>query len=532
MTNLKRVSDQILVQASEVKAEFIENVLKKFGSNNTIMFYCRLYEYFIYEYITEHQKYPDYNSKQLYSLSEIIKWVWSEDFEEDNEYELDETEFYKLVHYFEKAFNVHQSSSAFLSEYATLFRAEIINDNNITFNYKTKEIGFFENVNHVLITEYRLYKSAIYGDKVQKARKRGRYLHPRYLASMLIDTEFHLFPSNYRILRYTIAQIKEFWENIYEVVIGERKEMDSKFINWAKKGRKLEEFSEIPIIKIDITTWNFKELTQENAIELLDIFSFNGKKKLKGTIHSSLISEPIVKLRDSSYILMSFALPFYEPERYSLQVLDKYIDYYEKNKIVVWNDQDKRETLFIDRLNIIFKDFIYKNSSINIPNSNIDYIIYDEKTESLVCFELKWIIEPNTPSEIKSKDKPLEKALSKQLPTYKRAVQEHTTEVLEKAFGRNFTYSPKNYFYFLLTNVTVGSGLLDRNDFKIINIRMLQKALRETENDLQKASEILEEERYIIDIENYFELVISNHNIFGVNISQPEGKYLGGFSLL
>jgi hypothetical protein len=157
--------------------------------------------------------------------------------------------------------------------------------------------------------------------------------------------------------------------------------------------------------------------------------------------------------------------------------------------------------------------------------------VYDENSKTLICFELKWIIEPFTPSEITKKEKSLEKAIKKQLPTYKKAVEENTSKTLKVAFGNNFNETPNNFYYFVLTNVSVGSGLLDREIYKIANIRMLEKALAESEGNLEILSKILTEERYIQNVSSYFEFKMSKQNCFGINIIQPEFRYKGGFSL-
>ncbi|KAB2332236.1 hypothetical protein F7731_16815 [Cytobacillus depressus] len=529
METLKSISGKNLENVNKLKKEFFKDVISKVGSNNTIIFYCRYYEELFYRHLILKNSFIESDTKITQIVAEITKWVWEEDYIEDSD--IGNITFSIFQDYFDKVYEVHQSNVAFLSEHFNIFKAEILENKTVQFNYASKEIEFYENVNNLLITDYRENKAKWFANAIASGKKLKRYINGRYHANHFLNIEFEL-PDDYSVLGYSIRQLKEFWFHIYNDAweIKEHNYNLFKILATGKKKLIHDKLDDFRILEINPSKWKLRTLTYEIVGNLLEMFSYNGQKKL-GVIHSSLISEPIVQLPDSRYIVIANIILTHEPERYSLQVFDKYISHYQNHGVKVPTDDSRREDIFIDRLNYVFNNYKYKKDSVNIPGSDIDYIVFDENSKTLICFELKWIIEPFTPSEITKKEKSLEKALKKQLPTYKNALEESTSQTLKKAFGNNFSETPINYFYFVLTNISVGSGLLDRSTYKIVNIRMLEKALDESKGDLEKLSRILIEEKYIQNASNYFDSKMSKQNCLGINIIQPEFRYKGGFSL-
>ncbi|MFC5559438.1 hypothetical protein ACFPN4_10100 [Ureibacillus thermophilus] len=529
MEELKPFSDKILREIDKIRKEFNRDVVNKIGSNNAIIFYCKLYEVLFYEYLKTHGEFKVNDTKLLLTIGEIIKWVSQEKFIEDKEIRNLDVEV--LTTYFYKALEVEQSNSAFLSRFGELFKAMILDTNKVEFFYQNEEIQFFEHVNHLLLTDYLQQKSFKFNELIRKGRKKGRYINAAFIAKSIVETEFEL-PDDYSVLGFTIGQLKEFWTHVIREAenVNHRNRVYFKELVKAGKATTLEEINGLKILEIDINKWKLRSLSKEQAMQLLDILSYNGQKKLN-SIYSSLISEPIIKLPDNRYIVIPSSLAFYQAERYTLQVFDRFISYYQNKGEKVHTDDYKREDIFVNKLNRLFANFKYKNDTIKISNSNIDYLVYDENSKTLICFEIKWMIEPLTPTEIKNKDATLRKALEIQLPSYKKEIEENTLEILKKAFGHDFNDIPDNYYYFVLTNISIGSGLLDRSKFKIINFRMLQKAVRESSENLFNASQILQEDTYIRDANKFIESVITKNTCFGIEISQPEFKYKGGFSL-
>ncbi|WP_415841431.1 hypothetical protein, partial [Paenibacillus xylanexedens] len=247
--------------------------------------------------------------------------------------------------------------------------------------------------------------------------------------------------------------------------------------------------------------------------------------------HSSFITEPIIKLANGKYIIIPTTLFDFQIERYVLQVFDKHIGFKQKMKLKVQTDDYKREDIFTAKLNILFNDFKFKNDGLKIGSTDIDYLVYDENSETVVCFEAKWITEPYTPTEIVNKDRSLKKALEIQLPNYQRELESNTETLLKKAFGHHFNAKPKYFFYFALTNLSIGSGSLDRSIYKVINFRLLKKALRDTDYNILEASQKLNFDFYIQDYNKFIESIVSTSSCFGAEVRQPEFRYLGGYDL-
>lgn len=530
MEELKPFSEKVIKEITAIKKAFTNEIINKIGSNNTITFYCKYYEALSWEYIKNSGEFVANDTKLLLTIGELIKWVWEEEFVEDTK--IEDSDYLALEKYFIKAQEAQQSSVAFLSLASGLFHYEIINETKFETKYMNKEIEKFENINNLLITDYLQQKGKELENTRVKGRKNRRYIgSSSFRAKSFLKAEFQL-PDDYSILGFTIGQIKEFWFHIIKDAeeITDKNKLNFKKLITEKSELNYQVVNSYRILELDIDKWKLKTLNKEQVLDLLDKLSFNGKKKLK-KIHSSIKSEPIIKLPDGRYIFIPLSISYYQAERYTLQVFDKFVSYFASQGHSVQTDSSKREDIFASKLNELFKGFNYKGDTVNISNSDIDYMVYDEKNSTLICFETKWIIEPFTPSEIKSKDINIKKALETQLPNYKKAVEENTQGILKKAFGKDFNLIPENYRYFVLTNITIGSGLLDRNSFKVINFRMLQKALNESNSNLLTASIILQNETYFQEVEKYFKKVSTSNDCFGVEISQPEFKYLGGFSL-
>ncbi|PWW20221.1 hypothetical protein DFO73_11635 [Cytobacillus oceanisediminis] len=529
MKALKSISNKIFEEMDLIKNDFFREVVSVIGSNNTISYYCKLYEALFYDYLKTYETFINNDAKIIHVIAEIIKWVWEGEIVEDKDFS--NIDFNVLHNYFQKVYEVHQSNTAFLSEYFNLFTANIINDEKVSFTYINKEVDFYEKVNHLLITDFQEHKGRKIIEKKEKAKKNGRYLNAQFHAKNLVECDFEL-PDDYRILDFTIGQVKEFWKHLYTDAWNKKSLNVLEFKKFVNKNQEIsyDKVNNFKLMEVNPEKWNLRSLTLDKAKDMLEILSFNGQKKFN-RIHSSLISEPIIKMPDSRYIIIPSAIFSHEPERYSLQVFDKHISYYQNIGQEVPTDDDRREVIFVEKLYKLFRDFKYKKDSVNIPDSDIDYIVFDEITKTLICFELKWITEPFTPSEIKTKEKPLVKGLEIQLPKYKNAAEGNTLKTLKSAFGNNFDETPVNFYYFVLTNLTIGSGFLNRSTYKIVNIRMLEKALSECENNLKVLSEILFEERYIKNAGDFIETTVTTKKCLGIEISQPEFSYKGGFSL-
>ncbi|MBP2244258.1 hypothetical protein [Paenibacillus xylanexedens] len=530
------ISSRIFAEIDKVRAEFKTDIIDYAGSNNTILLYCKLHEIFYYNHLFSKGQHIQNTSKLKYTISEIISWVSNEEFIEDKE--IKEIDLYKLENklesYFIRAIEVSQCSSAFLSNYANIFNVVEVDKNSVEFKYKSEDLEKFENINHLLITEYIQSNRKEFENKMRKGQHQKKYRNDPYKfnAESILNTDISL-PDDYTMLDISIAQIKEFWLNIYILAY----KTDKSNIDYAKSCAKSKGhisfnngFKNIEIVELNFEEWPLEKLDEKSLNLLLEMFSYNGIKK-EQTIHSSFITEPIIKLANGKYIIIPTTLFDFQIERYVLQVFDKHIGFKQKMKLKVQTDDYKREDIFTAKLNILFNDFKFKNDGLKIGSTDIDYLVYDENSETVVCFEAKWITEPYTPTEIVNKDRSLKKALEIQLPNYQRELESNTETLLKKAFGHHFNAKPKYFFYFALTNLSIGSGSLDRSIYKVINFRLLKKALRDTDYNILEASQKLNFDFYIQDYNKFIESIVSTSSCFGAEVRQPEFRYLGGYDL-
>lgn len=522
------ISKKIFKEIERVRKEFKKEIIDKIGSNNTIQIYSQIYEAYFYEGLRGSHVIHETKLKAI--VAEIIRWVSHENFVEDKEISSLDYSTYKK--YFFKAYEVEQSNSAFISNFAELFEVKILSENKLQFKYKNTEIQKMEHINHILISEYLDNKGRISQVFIDEAKEDRKEITIDIRTQAILKAEFEL-PEDYRVLGYSILQIKEFWSLIFKDTMTANKDNGNYFKGFVEKNKEihLEDVRGFRLVDITVDDWELKNINKEQVAELLEIFSYTGKKKFN-TINSTFTTEPIIKMPNGDYKVIPSSLSGYQAERYSMQVFDKLIDYYQNvEKEEVLTDDMKREFLFVDKLNILFKQFKYKKDTVKLNDTDIDYIVYDEKSKTVLCFETKWLIEPLTPVEISSKDKALQKALEVQLPKYKKEMESNTQELLNKAFGKDFNETPYNFFYFALTNLSIGSGMLDRSNFKVINIRMLEKGMKDSNGSLLSLSHRLEANTYLPKLKSLIDNKVEKTVCFGIEVRQPVFKYHGGFSL-
>lgn len=523
---VREFSKNIIEEINSAKLDFYSEVIEKIGSDNTIIFYCKFCEFLWYENLYSKKSPMSNISKITLALGEIIRWVKSQKHVNDQTIDLK----IDFGSYFKLALKTVDSRSAFLSYSGGLFDVESVSDSEVKFIYKSADIEKYESINHLLITDHKDYKTEIFNKKLSQGKKSGRMLNPNFISRAIVNTEFTL-PNDYRMLNYTISELKEFWYQLYKYVKSTEllnKNVLKGITNYTDENKFANDIH-IPIIKKD--QMKPKGLEFQKYSDLLDMFSFNGNNKFK-RIHSSLVTEPFIELSGERYCTVPMFLHYYETQRYTLQIFDKYIDYYEKNStLTVIKDDFRRESLLTERLDSIFEGFTKKGKNIKVKDTDIDYIVYDNLNKTLMCFELKWLTEPHTPTEIIGKDVNLVKALEVQLPKYKRSINEDVDNILKKAFGTDFNETPEHFYYFVVTDITIGSGHLNRNEFKVVNFRMLQKAVCDSAFNLYLAAQKLDSNLYIDSYNDYFEKVSLKSICFSIGVSQPESRYRGGFSL-
>ncbi|MGY3312501.1 hypothetical protein ACV242_000997 [Peribacillus simplex] len=387
---------------------------------------------------------------------------------------------------FDKSIMHSKAEQIFMPYTQGLYTANVLTsedgDKYLEFLFPSKEFGILEGINSVLLDEQNRYKMKKY-EKADMTFSRlfGNIPEAVYNSRSIAKVEFDFdFPDDYKIGPYTIAQIKEVWYKVIrEAWWGDRE-------NQILKSNS-NNFPDIFDLKIE--EWNFETIDRETTFKIINDLTFTGKKKGKQR-YTTPITEPIFELKDGRKIISPRFILNNQPARNILSSLNRI--YGDDASI----DADMKEIIFIDELSKITKNYDNLLVCHNVPveGTNIDFGIYDKNTKAISLFEIKWFVEPVTAVEIKSKDKEIKKGLHEQLPKYKKALIENIEEFTKKAFKE--TLEVKESFFFVLTRVSIGSGLIPKSSYLTINIRMLKKALFESKGNLFEACKSLNNKEY------------------------------------
>lgn len=359
--------------------------------------------------------------------------------------------------------------------------------NTICIKFASQDVAYFEAVNEIILTNYNYQKfNKIPSIDVGKMVSLGIYAGTTIKTRMRekLDIEFEL-PDDYIIGPYSIKQIKEVWGFVMTKAFTQIME-NGKNRKYTPKLMQLLEMDKFP----------YRYSSTEDVNGLLNDLTYIGNYKktdIKGKpIYSNFLTEPIVEINGKKLICPSIILN-YQVSRNILSSL---------NRIYGDNSHNQKGEQFIKDLTIYLKDYPHLLSAQEVPikrpiQTDVDFALFDQRTETLLIFEIKWFNEPVTPIEVKSKDLEIEKATTKQLPNCYNGILYNPTEFTHKAFGVKLS-DPKNLKLqgYVLTRRTVGSGNINRNNFEVINHNMLLTALKDCNGDLLSVKELLNNRNY------------------------------------
>lgn len=348
----------------------------------------------------------------------------------------------------------------------------------ITFNYKNENVALYEHINERLLAEY----NASIAKKIEIGYSLANHLHSRgtyedtFTSKSIILTEAYFdLPDDYKVGPYTIDQLKEVW---YKVL---REAFYGSYYNRNTLLKQIDSDIELSTLRsLNWKQWNFSKVSKDITQSILNDLSF----KVIPKKYNSLFGEPVIdsETLEDKFIVPSFVLKNQHGRNIISTLNRKYAGKYTL-------DTGEKERIFVEEINQIISNFdnLLLISSIDIGDTDIDCIIYDKSNKCLIALELKWFNEPATADEIVSKDLEISKGLNAQLPKYEAYLKEKAEDVLRKHTGEELEV--RRQYYFVLTRVTIGSGLIERpKAYRVISIRMLKKALWDNRGNLMRAA--------------------------------------------
>ncbi|WMJ21542.1 hypothetical protein [Geobacillus kaustophilus] len=486
---------------------------------------CTLFEEWVYQLDQEIFSFTEPQKIKLngfiITLVEALDWLIRMTFKKNKIDGCNVEDVDTLIKYTQEAFAkaiIHvKAEQIFLPFWKGLYMAKVDSKNSnkdyIEFEFHSHDVAVLEGINFVLLEEYNHYKLKKL-EKVEQTIKKlfGNVPEMHYHTMSIARTEFDFdFPDDYNIGPYTIGDIKNVWRRVIrEAYWADRHNRDQKLIDR----------DSLPDLwSINVENWVLTDVKEKTALKLIDDLTYTGRMKGKQRSSKPLL-QPIFQLSDGTRFISPRFILYNQLGRNIITILNRiYGD--EANQ-----DADSKETIFIKELIDVTSQ--YPNLSVchDVPvdGTNVDFGILDTNDNTLALFELKWFVEPVTAVEIQNKDEEISKGLHEQLPKYEDAIKENGSKFTLKAFGKEIEINES--FYFVLTRLTIGSGLIKPSPYKTINIRMLKKALFDTNGNLNEACRKLYDGFYYPKINEDFSLEKAEFKMGNVTVIADSIKKL------
>lgn len=495
--NKNKILGEPTMNLNELKSQFDAKSKQleviKYNRDEAIVVALQLFELKLSKLKNLNNIHPIWKRERIYDLQEslalIIEWIYRYGNSQCKQTTSGQKNFSMLEEAFDLANDYLILESSIKSTSHGLMKEvhnELVND-TIHIEFVSPEVAYFEAVNEIILTNnnyQKFYKMP--NINLEKMLSLGVYAGTTVKSRMQqkLDIEFEL-PDDYAIGPYSIKQIKEIWS--YVMTKAYMQIMEN-----AKARKHTPKLMQL----LEMDKFHYKYSSTYNVNKLLNDLTYIGnyqKMNLKGNhIYSNFLTEPIVEIGEKKLISPSIILN-YQVSRNILSALNRlYGDNSHKQK----GEQFTRE--LVKHIKNYPNLLIANDVPIKKPNqTDVDFALFDQRTETLLIFEIKWFNEPVTPIEIKSKDAEIEKATTKQIPNCYKGILHDPKDFIHKSFNIKLS-DPNNLKLqgYVLTRCTVGSGNIDRNKLEVINYHMLLSALKDCDGDLLSVKDLLNKRAY------------------------------------
>lgn len=212
-----------------------------------------------------------------------------------------------------------------------------------------------------------------------------------------------------------------------------------------------------------------------------------------------LIWSPIVPVKDDSIAISPSLIMYSNPERNIISLINKV-----KQSTYSRLSSSKEEIMVTEFINEVSK---YPNIKVesnrplpgNLPD--VDIVMFDKSTETLLVCELKWLLETDSIQEVLERDKDIEKGKVQCGKIY-NYITENIDDVLNRFYGKQ-QYNPKKIYSCVVTRNNIGTSKLS-DDIKVIDEKKLYELIGKFNGNLNIVTEIIDNEKYFEGVEKHF----------------------------
>lgn len=245
-----------------------------------------------------------------------------------------------------------------------------------------------------------------------------------------------------------------------------------------------------------------------SASAILQLLTYNNKLK-----NNDIIYQPFVEIDNDKLALAPHLILASRPERNLISLIHKLRDksYFDLTNLREGMMQDELDSVTEGLANTL----VEKNRSLPDTLPDVDCAIWDKESNSILICELKWLVEPDSTSEVFARIQDLDHGC-RQVSDMLTYAHNHCSEFCNKVFGTAaFENSPE-----IIGCVVSKRGIrVDNSDIPVISLQTLMDLLKN--RSVIEAFEVIKRREYLIPAPQNFEFGLMEISYAGYTFEIP-----------
>ena len=301
-------------------------------------------------------------------------------------------------------------------------------------------------------------------------------------------------PEKWQFKSFSLKEYKDFWRALLTLAfIHSLACMSSIAKGCGLKScviiKKYEELEEIFL--------NRTNLSKERIRAIIEFITYNPK-----LTNVDIVWQPLIKLSTLDYAISPSLIMSSSYERNIISLINK-VDQKSYSKI-----SSTKEKIMTYEIKEKLKKYTNLRSAFHRPLPDplpdMDIVLYDNITKTLITGELKWLIATDSIQEVCARDDDIKKGIE-QVKLIKKYIANNLSDTLNRAF-ENKNYEVKNIFSCVITKNNVGTSENEEN-ISVINEDSFFSFLEKYNGNLQQVGTAIKQKEYYPVLNNDYKVV-------------------------
>lgn len=241
-------------------------------------------------------------------------------------------------------------------------------------------------------------------------------------------------------------------------------------------------------------------LSKERVRSIIDFITYNPK-----LTNGDILWQPLIKLSTLDYAISPALIMTSSYERNITSLINK-VDQKSYSKI-----SSTKEEIMTCEIKEKLKEYTDIKSAFHRPLPeplpDMDIVLYDVKTKTLITGELKWLIATDSIQEVCARDEDIKKGIE-QVKLIKEYIANNLPDTLNRAF-ENINYEVENIFSFVITRNNVGTSE-NGDNISVINEDSFFSLLEKYEGNLEQVGIAIKQKEYYPILNNDYKVAKNN----------------------